>query len=209
MRGEMPIAYQVPVYPEVINRPLSKVAVIFPAYLALAGTGGLYHAEFVAKLASFSPTSLVHVVGQSTTHRRTRSVVESLLTIRDVLGLKMSELARIFGVSRTAVYDWIRGSVPKSEIAVRIDLLGRCSDDLREVGLTDLSSSVRIFNYSGVSFVDALAAEQDPHPLFSALRRAALSEDQNPIQRRGSSSEARSNTDFNSEFLTPVILERA
>src|SRR5260370_25265884 len=48
------------------------------------------------------------------------SAADSLSKIREVFGLKMSELSQIFGVSRRAAYDWLEGATPKPEMSSRI-----------------------------------------------------------------------------------------
>ena len=90
-----------------LTRPMgfqttSSAVLIAPLCLVMAGTAGTYSPLAIAQLADFSPIPIIRVVGRNS-DQRIRSVVESLLRVRDVFGLKMSELAEVFGVSRTAL----------------------------------------------------------------------------------------------------------
>jgi hypothetical protein len=66
------------------------------------------------------------------------SAAESLRQIRDIFGLKMSELSQIFGVSRRAAYDWLDGAIPKPEMSAKIYQLSSFAAKLDEARVDNI-----------------------------------------------------------------------
>lgn len=63
------------------------------------------------------------------------SFAQSLTQIRDVFGLKMSELSQIFGVSRRAAYDWLEGATPRPEMTAKIYQLSTLAAGFSSAGI--------------------------------------------------------------------------
>lgn len=55
--------------------------------------------------------------------------------VREVMKISVSELARVFGVSRQAVHEWIKGGALSQRNAQRLSELARAADVLLEFGI--------------------------------------------------------------------------
>ena len=160
---------------ETSARMVSTAAILVPLYFGLAGTAGMYSPQTIANLADFSPTPIIRVVGQKS-QKKHRTAAESLMKMRDIFGLKMSEIAQIFGVSRTAVYDWVSGTTPKADIAVKLDLFGSCADELCEAGISNCSLFLRRPLGAGRTLLDAMKTGQDLQRILPSLKQMAVEE---------------------------------
>lgn len=63
-----------------------------------------------------------------------RTAAEDISHIRDVLSLGISNLASMLGVSRQAVYNWLKGEQPISEHSAKLHELAQAADLLDELG---------------------------------------------------------------------------
>jgi transcriptional regulator with XRE-family HTH domain len=202
----MPMTY-VPRPIEIATRAVSSAVVLAPLYLVLAGTAGMYSPQAVARLADFSPTPIIQVVGKKT-QKRYWSTSERLLKVRDIFGLKMSELAEIFGVSRTAAYDWLNGSTPKADIAVKIEMLASYADAVQEMEGNRTSLSRRNPLLSGRTLVNAVKTGQNLEETISILREGRIQESPSFAPKRGSQRLREESSSFLSEIVTPIIIEQ-
>jgi transcriptional regulator with XRE-family HTH domain len=66
----------------------------------------------------------------------TRTPAEDLDRIRDVLSPSISTLADIFGVTRQAIYNWLKGERLKSEHLAKLKDLAQAADLLADAGIT-------------------------------------------------------------------------
>jgi len=177
--------------------------------LILAGTAGTYSSQAVVGLADFSPTPIIRVVGRKS-HKNYRSTAESLLKVRDTFGFKMSELAEIFGVSRTAAYDWLNGSTPKAEIAMRIETLALYADSLRESENNfGVAPSRRPALISGRALVKGIKTGQSFEESLESLKQISALPQKSRFEMLGSQRAREQKSTTIDEILTPAIFERA
>jgi DNA-binding XRE family transcriptional regulator len=119
---------------------------IFTFYGALiAGTGGAFETSNIPRLSEWTTCPVIQVQVREKQEKQAIAVpgvADSLRVIRDIFGLKMSELAQVFGVSRQAAYDWLAGTVPRQEITARIWELSRTAELLRSAGITRMEHFV-------------------------------------------------------------------
>lgn len=105
----------------------------------VAGTGGFYspvNAALVTEWTNFPAIAITDIA--SNVRRKalhTDSLPKAILQIRDRLGLKMSELADIFGVSRQAVYLWLKGENVRNEYVQRIWQLSSIAEQVQFAGI--------------------------------------------------------------------------
>ncbi len=199
----------------IVNRPInvvtqvaSSVFLLAPLYLVLTGTAGIYSPQAVARLADFSPTPIIRVVGRKS-QKRYRSTADNLLRVRDTFGFKMSELAEVFGVSRTAAYDWLNGTNPKADIAMKIELLASYADSVHEADGNRIALLRRNPLFAGRALVSAMKSGQDLETTVSNLTKGSI-EEHLPFRHIQSSQRIRKTTsDSFSEIVTPVIFERS
>jgi len=64
-----------------------------------------------------------------------RSPADDIERIRDVFSPGISTLSDVFGVSRQAVYNWLKGDRPKPEHAAKLRDLAQAADSLANAGI--------------------------------------------------------------------------
>lgn len=98
----------------------------------------------------------------------------------DAYSMSVSELSRIVGVSRQAVHDWLKGSVPTDENLAKIGLLELIADRILSTGTKPSSRHLKRVLGSTGSVMDSLAAGSDIEPALTRLLEV-LAEEQ--VQR--------------------------
>jgi hypothetical protein len=133
------------------------------------------------------------------------SPAQLLSGIRDVLALRMSEVAQIFGVSRRAAYDWLEGVTPKSEKMAKIYKLSKQAEELKAAGITNIEHYVHRPVDSGRSLLDLLNSGENVATAISVIKRTASEEARNRMQlgRRTSDTNTPSVDEFD-EVSTPI-----
>lgn len=144
----------------------------------VSGTSGTY------QVTESNPPELrqfrfpVQEVRPATSRRKelAASSAQSLIRIRDVFGLKMSELAQVFGVSRRAAYDWLEGATPKPELTAKIYQLNTLAEIFRDAGI----DTVRHFIHRPVqgerTLFDLLKSGDNLDRAIEVIRMTALEE---------------------------------
>jgi DNA-binding transcriptional regulator YiaG len=119
------------------KQPFIVAATLFGALIA--GTGGYYSQSNMELVSTWTNVPAIAISITQTTNRKTLlqniSIPEAIRQIRNKLGLKMSEVADIFGVSRQAVYLWLEGGNLKPEYSQRIWDISRIADQLQSAGI--------------------------------------------------------------------------
>jgi transcriptional regulator with XRE-family HTH domain len=185
----------------------SSAVLIAPLYLVMAGTAGVCSPRAIAQVADFSPTAIIRIVGRNS-DQQTLSISESLKNVRDTFGLKMSELAEIFGVSRTAAYDWLSGATPKPEIAIKIELLATYADSIAQHAGHRSTLLRRNPLLAGRKLVAAMKTSEGLESIVLTLSEGRITEspflDKSIEYKRGKTAPSNS---FE-EIVTPAIIER-
>jgi transcriptional regulator with XRE-family HTH domain len=118
--------------------PQPIFTVVALAVLAV-GTGGGYSEANASLIPESMSAAVVTINSTPSAERKTptqeASIPRAILQIRDRLGLKMSEVADIFGVSRQAVYLWLKGENLKSEYVQRVWQLSLIAERLQLAGI--------------------------------------------------------------------------
>jgi transcriptional regulator with XRE-family HTH domain len=133
------------------------------------------------------------------------SHAQLLSNIRDAFGLKMSEVAQIFGVSRRAAYDWLAGAVPRPDIVARIYKLNKQADELHAAGIPSVAHFTHRPVLGGRSLLEVLKSGEEIEAAVAIIRRTAAEEAQNRKQlgRRTSASDTAIIDGFD-EVSTPI-----
>jgi hypothetical protein len=105
-----------------------------------------------------------------------RSVPQLLANIREVFGLKMSEVAQIFGVSRPAAYAWLDGALPKAEITTRLWHLSEQADQLKASGIDRADLYTRRPVLGPLSLLDVLKSGADIGQALAIVKESAAQE---------------------------------
>ena len=119
------------------SQPFVAIGLLFGALVA--GTGGLYTPANTALVSEWTNVPAVTITSTSSVERKIPaqevSIPKAILQIRDGLGLNMSEVANVFGVSRQAVYLWLRGGKITNEYVQRIWKLSPIAERLQLAGI--------------------------------------------------------------------------
>ena len=174
--------------------------------ITVGATGATYTRDMSARQLA---TPFIRI-RQSEEENYARSVVEHLLNIRNAFDLKMSELARIFGVSRPAAYAWLNGTLPKSEIVRKICELSTEADALRSAGIGRVSHLFRRPVVAGRSLLDLLNSGDDIGEALAIIKQTALreAETRNLAPSRHGKSK-KSGISAADEISNPIMIERA
>lgn len=101
------------------------------------------------------------VVPQTNTEEAVQAVSfkARLEVIQGELGLSITQIAQLFGVTRKAVYDWLDGSEPRVNIANRMELISSViNQNSAQLNLKRLKG-VWLTAVNGRSFIDILSDE--------------------------------------------------
>jgi transcriptional regulator with XRE-family HTH domain len=137
--------------PEISARPRVQLYVI-------EGTGGLLPLD---ERLEPSSTSIGSLLIDDRDDERARTSAQKLELIRSATRLSVTELARVFSVTRQTVHEWCQGAPLASHNARRLDKLTVAVtlllDAVGTVTVQDLRRSVR----AGPSLLDAVRADGD------------------------------------------------
>jgi transcriptional regulator with XRE-family HTH domain len=120
--------------------PVQNFAVVVTLFGAfVAGTGGVYSQANAERVSEWTSIPAVVISSKPSANRKKLSqaisIPKAILQIRDRLGLKMSELAEICGVSRQAVYLWLKGENLKNEYVQKIWQLSVVAEQMKVAGI--------------------------------------------------------------------------
>jgi transcriptional regulator with XRE-family HTH domain len=194
-------------------QPFVAAVALFVALTLPIGTGGGYSAANANLISTSTNIPVVTINGTSSTEHKIQevSIPKAILQIRDGLGLKMSEVADIFGVSRQAVYLWLKGENLKNEYAQRVWQLSHIADRLQLAGidrpehfihrpLTPEGNSLFQLLASGANVDSALALLKGQFNAEQISRDKFIAERQNTRHRRQDISSVL-------ELATPILEE--
>jgi hypothetical protein len=153
---------------------VAKIVLIAPLYLSMvAGTGGAYTAANLPLALSQTQNPVFEIRGLRTKRDQVLSVSQHLANIRETLGLRMSEISQIFGVTRPAAYAWVNGTEPKPELRIRILRLSRLVEELQNAGVEKVDMLARLPIANDQSLVDLLTSGSDVHHAFASMKQIA------------------------------------
>lgn len=118
-----------------------------------------------------------------------RNVIDELREIKDEMGLNLSQLSKVLGVSRPQLYKWLEGEVrpQREQVNRRIRMLSDLTKDLPEGHAKFFGKLVNRYVSERKSLMDVLS---DPHLNAKDFSDAyaAISSDIELLQRKSSSS---------------------
>jgi hypothetical protein len=134
------------------------------------------------------------------------SAADALNKIRDVFGLRMSELSQIFGVSRRAAYDWLEGATPRSELVTKIYQLNKFAEQFRDAGITNIRHFINRPIIGERTLFELLRDGEDLDRAVEIIRVTAAEEASNrkPLTRRVPGTQVERPDDLD-EVSTPIF----
>jgi transcriptional regulator with XRE-family HTH domain len=181
----------------------------------VAGTGGFFSPTNAALIPELTNAPAVTINSTPSVERKKPaqeiSIPRAILQIRDRLGLKMSDVADIFGVSRQAVYLWLKGDNLKIEYVQRVWQLSLIAERLHLAGidrpehfihrpLSPEGSSLFQLLVSGADVDSALALLKEQSNAEQSSREKSFAEHQHPRGREQDPSSVM-------ELATPILEE--
>ncbi len=160
-------------------KPFVAAVTLFGALVA--GTGGFYSQNNTVLVSTWTTVPAV-VISVTTAksrkmHLQNLSVPKAISQIRNKLGLKMSEMADILGVSRQAVYLWLEGGNLKPEYIQRIWDLSRIADQLQAAGIERPEHFIhRPLTSEGNSLLHLLVRGESVDAALSFLKEQSVAE---------------------------------
>lgn len=138
----------------------------------VAGTFGLLLPAYVQASTATSSWSInqIEVDGSRTADESAASAAaEDIAHIRQAMKISVTELARVCGVSRQAVHEWIKGGPLSTRNAERISKLAKAVDVILESGVDALPQTLRRKVCGGMSILDAVQANGEAVDLAQQL----------------------------------------
>ena len=184
------------------------------AFALLVGTGGCATADYFAKRNDhgykFININAAIPLTETAIHEDiVRTSTENLVRVREVLKPTITELARLFGVSRQAVYDWQAGKSMAPGNAAKLDDLAKAADAIALTGTESSSQLLRRKIVDGKSLLDVVreggSATHAAKIVAQTLYREAKQRKQLALRLAG---RAKPNVSHD-EFGIPMLDERS
>jgi transcriptional regulator with XRE-family HTH domain len=194
-------------FPIPINTQEAPAAVklVAPFLVLAAGTGGIMTPHSTAEVLDhwlhYPRINIEHSVAKN---GDMRSPAEHVANIRDVLGINMSDLASVLGVTRPTAYAWLEGQEPKTEAVTHIQRLSRVADEINRANIIRLDKLVHRPILNGRSLLDILKTDEDPVAALTILKAVADKEERTRRETKGSGKNLRSLDDVLSEFSVAI-----
>lgn len=147
-----------------------------PVDINVRGTGSVDPVRFSS---CFEPTTHPPGIYEEDSEPRPPSFEpprDQLQYIRDMLGINVSDLASVLGVSRPTVYAWLEGDEPSPENYTHIVRLKRIAAEVNRQAIPRFEKLLKRPIFDGLSFLDKLKASEDPIDDLSLLKQLAEKE---------------------------------
>jgi len=125
----------------------------------VVGTFGLLSPAYLHGSAATSNWSINKVeidVAREDGGNAKSAAARDIAHIRQVTKISVSELARVFGVSRQAVHEWMKGGAPSQKNAERLSDLARAADVLLDSGIEITPQMLRRKISGGLSLLESV-----------------------------------------------------
>lgn len=146
----------------------------------VVGTFGLLTPMYLSASAATSNWNINQIEIQAAPIQATNgrnSSARDIAHIREVLKISVTELGRVFGVTRQAVHEWIKGGALSPKNAQRLSDLAQAADVLTAEGLEISPPALRRKISNGQSLLDSVAEGGDvvrlAQQLVETLKREA------------------------------------
>lgn len=178
----------------------------------VAGTFGLLspmylHASAATSNWTINQIEIHEAVDQAANNRS--SSVRDLAHVREVLKISVTELARVFGVTRQAVHEWAKGGALSPVNAEKLSTLARAADVLAESGLEITPQLLRRKIGLAPSLLDSVTQGADVVDLARKLTDTLIRESQQRERLASRLAGRKKSAHADSEFAVPHIAEDA
>jgi len=178
----------------------------------VAGTFGLLSPNYLHASAATANWEInqIEISGQSEKSKGTISEsARDIAHIRAVTKISVSELSRVFGVSRQSVHEWIKGGTLSLRNAQRLSDLARATDVFLEAGIDASPKVFRRKIVGGQSIFDAIRENGNVVELAKVLTTTLVRESQQRQRLSERLAGRPANPDTSTEFGSPHLDEDA
>ncbi|MEZ5661425.1 MAG: hypothetical protein R3E83_23820 [Burkholderiaceae bacterium] len=178
----------------------------------VAGTFGLLSPNYLHASAATANWDInqIEISGQSENSEGAISEsARDIAHIRAVTKISVSELSRVFGVSRQAVHEWIKGGTLSPRNAQRLSELARATDVFLEA---EIDASPQVFRRKiagGQSILDAVRENGNVVELAKTLATTLVRESQQRQRLAARLAERSATPGTSTEFGSPHLDEDA
>jgi len=147
----------------------------------VAGTFGLLSPMYLhasAATANWNINQIDIDRSQESAADATSASAKDIAHVRQVMKISVSELARVFGVSRQAVHEWIKGGALSQRNAQRLSKLAQAADVLLEFGIEVTPQMLRRKIGGGMSLLESVKEDGKVVELARRLVDTLLRESQ-------------------------------
>lgn len=132
------------------------------------------------------------------------SPAERLEQIRQLLGLTVTDLARLMDTSRPTVYAWLNGQEPRPEVHTRLIGLERQAKDIAVYDLPRINKLIRRPLHCGGSLLDRLQKGDPLQPALEELQNLAQREHSRRTRHKGKVIATRSSREALDDVAVPL-----
>src|SRR5699024_10798695 len=105
--------------------------------------------------------------------------------IRQLLGLTITDLARLLDTTRPTVYAWLNGQEPRPEVHTRLIRLERQAENIAACDLPRINKLIRRPLRCGGSLLDRLREDDPLQPALEELQSLAQREHSRRMRHKG------------------------
>ena len=176
----------------------------------VAGTFGLlspmyFHASAATSNWTINQIEIHEAVDQAANNRSVRDLAH----VREVLKISVTELARVFGVTRQAVHEWAKGGALSPANAEKLSTLARAADVLAESGLEITPQLLRRKIGLAPSLLDSVTQGADVVDSARKLTDTLIRESQQRERLASRLAGRKKSAHAESEFAVPHLAEDA
>lgn len=132
---------------------------------------------------------------------------ESLLFIKELMELSLSDLAKLFVVTRPTVYAWLNGKEPSKKDFIKIQYFQGIAKEIKRLKIDRIDVLIHRPIFGNKSFFDLImnsqSSEQWRTPL-STLKKLSDKETERRNEKKGTGKQPRSASDVNDDYSTPI-----
>lgn len=132
---------------------------------------------------------------------------DTLIFVRDSLGLNITDLAGIFQVARPTVYAWLNGTEPKAETLARLYKLECLAKSVSKLQLPRMNKLVHRPLSGGVSLFEMVRRNIDANGALAELATIAVNERKGRARPKGARSSSSSAREVIDQYSIPSYSE--
>lgn len=170
------------------------------------GTGGQVNDGNILVFVLNNPTPYIKLAPKNS--ELYTGPIESLTFIRETFGLSLTDLAKIFTVTRPTIYSWLNGKEPSKKDFKKIQHVSEIARRVEQLKIIRIDVLIHRPIFSNQSFLDLIinnhSAKQWENAL-ETLKKLSIKEAEGRKKQKGTHKGRRSSNDVNDDYSTPIF----